>query len=98
MRSTQQPTRCRRYTRSCKPSAESISEYARPAQYPVSSRRARSVRPSRRAHRRRSVLRLGVGVDHVAGLELLRRQEDLVLHVAELLDVVALDVAELDLQ
>src|SRR6476646_7520048 len=44
------------------------------------------------------LLRLLVGIDHLAGLVFGRRHHDLRGHILELGDVVALDVLELDLQ
>src|SRR5262249_37832418 len=48
--------------------------------------------------KRRALLRLLVGIDHVAGLVLRRREHGLRIHAAELLEVAALDVVILDLQ
>src|SRR5215813_13254916 len=48
--------------------------------------------------KRSGLLRLLVGIDHVAGLVLRRREHGLRVHATELLEVAALDVVVLDLQ
>src|SRR5262249_35440312 len=48
--------------------------------------------------KRSGLLRLLVGIDHVAGLVLRRREHGLRVHATELLEVTALDVVVLDLQ
>src|ERR1700730_11937583 len=63
---------------------------------------ARSARSADREHfkrsTRRALLRLLERIDHIAGLEIARREHGLRVHALELIDLAALDAVVLDLQ